>query len=100
MKKVNDMLFRLEAMGYAETLHVQAVLETALELGRFSEDTYSIAAQRIHVPVGTLRKYVSRLTPALWEAGAGIFHRPGTPCPKPKTVLRKLVNTLSNGEVL
>ena len=100
MNRINRMLLRLDGVGSSDLRYVRTILEIALELGYFPKDIYARAARRLHIYLGALRKGLSRLTPLLWESGGGVFHKPGTPCPKPMTVLRKMAYILSDGTII
>lgn len=80
--------------------YVKALLELVLKQGNFPPDAYRQTAEKLQVTYAALRQGFSRIAPALWEAGAGVFHKPEAPCPKPKDVLEKLVFYLSDGKIL
>lgn len=80
--------------------YVRALLELVLKQGDFPPDAYRLAAERLQVTYAALRQGLSRIAPALWAVGAGVFHKEGTDYPGPKTTLKKLAAALSNGKII
>ena len=97
---VTEFLYQLDCYGSNDIHYVAAVLELVMKLGYFPKDVYQQAAASIQVSEYALRKGISRIAPDLWKAGSGIFHKKKAECPKPKTVLKKMVATLSEGKII